>query len=86
MSLSSLLFRVSLFPRCKLILQNSMCSFEWPGRLKCLATGLGPVYMNPGWLPTWDRLPALYSYMRLTGKGWTRPGDLSQVGSQPGFV
>ena len=40
MSLCSFLFRVSLFPRCKLIRQISMCSCEWPGRLKCLATGL----------------------------------------------
>ena len=40
MSLCFFLFRVSLFPRFKLIPQISMCSREWPGRLKCLATGL----------------------------------------------
>ena len=40
MSLCSFLFRVSLFPRCKLIPQISMCLCEWPGRLKYLATGL----------------------------------------------
>ena len=40
LSLCSFLFRVSLFPRCKLIPQISMCSCEWHGRLKCLATCL----------------------------------------------
>ena len=34
------LFRVSLFPKCRLIPQISMCPCEWAGRLKYLATGL----------------------------------------------
>ena len=40
MSLFSFLFHVSLVPRCKLIVQISMCLKEWPGRLKCLTTDL----------------------------------------------
>ena len=49
MGLCSFLFRVSLLAKCKLIPQISMCSSEWPGRLKCPATGLDrsdPLYFT----------------------------------------
>ena len=44
--------------------------------------------MNPGWPARVHLFPVKYlcSYMRLTGKRWTRAGDLTRVGSQPGFM
>ena len=40
MSLCCFFFRVSLFPRCKLIPQISMCSCEWPGEIKVSSHGV----------------------------------------------
>ena len=43
---------------------------------------IGPIYMNPGWLgsgrqpgSTFCPVKHLYSYKRLTGKGWTQAGS-----------
>ena len=40
MNLCSRFLRLSVVPRCRESPQIDMCSLEWPGRLKCRATGL----------------------------------------------
>ena len=37
----SSVLRLSELPRCKERPQTAICCFEWLGRLKCRATGLG---------------------------------------------
>ena len=40
MNLCSRFLRLSVVPWCRESPQIDMCSLEWPGRLKCRATGL----------------------------------------------